>query len=116
MNTTRPSQDPIDLLREFLRFPSVSTQPEHAPDLLACAEWLSELLSASGLTAAVHTTQGSPVVLARIVDEAGGEVKRIHGALGVRNGMQAAMLAKVGLTGPLTVFEGRHGFFAAFVG
>ncbi len=49
-------------------------------------------------------------------DEAGGEVKRIHGALGVRNGMQAAMLAKVGLTGPLTVFEGRHGFFAAFGG
>ena len=49
-------------------------------------------------------------------DEAGGEVKRIHGALGVRNGMQSAMLAKVGLTGPLTVFEGRHGFFAAFGG
>ncbi|MFH1604367.1 MAG: MmgE/PrpD family protein, partial [Pseudomonadota bacterium] len=49
-------------------------------------------------------------------DEAGGEVKRIHGALGVRNGMQAAMLAKVGLTGPLSVFEGRHGFFAAFGG
>jgi 2-methylcitrate dehydratase PrpD len=34
----------------------------------------------------------------------------------VRNGMQAAMLARLGLTGPLTVFEGRHGFFAAFGG
>jgi 2-methylcitrate dehydratase PrpD len=49
-------------------------------------------------------------------DEAGGEVKRIHGAIGARSGMQAAMLAKAGLTGPATVFEGRHGYFAAFGG
>jgi len=49
-------------------------------------------------------------------DQAGGEVKRIHGAIGARNGMQSAMLARVGLTGPLSVFEGRHGFFAAFGG
>ena len=79
MNTTRPSQDPIDLLREFLRFPSVSTQPEHAPDLLACAEWLSELLSASGLTAAVHTTQGSPVVLARTTPDPAKRTVLIYG-------------------------------------
>jgi 2-methylcitrate dehydratase PrpD len=49
-------------------------------------------------------------------DQAGGEVKRIHGAIGARNGMQAAMLAQLGLTGPLSVFEGRHGYFAAFGG
>jgi 2-methylcitrate dehydratase PrpD len=30
--------------------------------------------------------------------------------------MQAAMLAKLGLTGPLSAFEGHHGFFAAFAG
>jgi len=56
--------DPLEKLQEFLRFPSVSTQPEHAPDLLACAEWLRELLSGIGLSATVHTTEGSPVVLA----------------------------------------------------
>lgn len=56
--------DPLQKLQEFLRFPSVSTQPEHAPDLLSCAEWLRELLSSIGLSAAVHTTEGSPVVLA----------------------------------------------------
>ena len=56
--------DPLQKLREFLRFPSVSTQPEHAPDLLSCAEWLRELLSEIGLTSAVHSTPGSPVVLA----------------------------------------------------
>src|SRR5262245_19476037 len=49
-------------------------------------------------------------------DQAGGEEKRLHGAMGARSGMQAAMLAKLGLTGPLSAFEGRHGFFAAFAG
>lgn len=49
-------------------------------------------------------------------DQAGGEEKRIHGAMGARSGMQAAMLAKLGLTGPLSALEGRHGFFAAFAG
>ena len=56
--------DPLEELKAFLRFPSVSTQPEHAPDLLACAEWLRDLLSCIGLRADVHTTEGSPVVLA----------------------------------------------------
>ena len=49
-------------------------------------------------------------------DQSGGEVKRIHGAIGARSGIQAAFLAKAGLTGPLTIFEGRHGIFAAFGG
>ncbi|RPI42525.1 MAG: MmgE/PrpD family protein [Betaproteobacteria bacterium] len=49
-------------------------------------------------------------------DQAGGEVKRIHGAIALRNGMQAAFLAKEGLTGPLSVFEGKRGIFASFGG
>ena len=49
-------------------------------------------------------------------DEGGGEEKRLHGAMGARSGMQAAMQAKLGLTGPISVFEGRHGYFAAFGG
>jgi len=49
-------------------------------------------------------------------DQAGGEVKRIHGAIGLRGGIQAAFMAKEGLTGPLTVFEGRRGIFASFGG
>ena len=56
--------DALGTLQEFLRFPSVSTQPEHAPDLLSCAEWLRELLEGAGLKAEVHSTPGSPVVLA----------------------------------------------------
>ena len=56
--------DSLEELKEFLRFPSISTQPEHAPDLASCAEWLREKLSAIGLAAKVHTTPGSPVVVA----------------------------------------------------
>ena len=55
---------PVEELKAFLRFPSISTQPEHAPDLDSCAEWLREKLSSIGLEAAVHSTPGSPVVVA----------------------------------------------------
>lgn len=55
---------PVEELKAFLRFPSISTQPEHEPDLASCAEWLREKLSDIGLSAAVHSTPGSPVVLA----------------------------------------------------
>ncbi len=57
--------DPLEELKSFLRFPSISTQPEHAPDLATCAEWLWEKLTAIGLTASLHSTPGSPVVVAR---------------------------------------------------
>ena len=49
-------------------------------------------------------------------DQAGGEVKRIHGAIALRSGIQSAFLAKEGLTGPLSVLEGRRGIFASFGG
>ena len=58
------SAEPLDDLKTFLRFPSISTQPDHAPDLIACAEWLSEKLTSIGLNAAVYPTPGSPVVIA----------------------------------------------------
>ena len=56
--------DPLEELKAFLRFPSISTQPEHAPDLASCAEWLREKLATIGLMATVHVTPGSPVVVA----------------------------------------------------
>jgi acetylornithine deacetylase/succinyl-diaminopimelate desuccinylase-like protein len=71
--------DPLQKLQEFLRFPSVSTQPEHAPDLLSCAEWLRELLSGIGLTATVHSTPGSPVVLAATPHDSSKRTVLIYG-------------------------------------
>lgn len=59
------SFDPITTLVEYLRFPSISTQPEHAPDLIQCASWLVELFKKIGLTAAIHQTPGCPIVVAK---------------------------------------------------
>ena len=49
----------------FLRFPSVSAQPQHKRDMLACAEWLAEHCRHIGLDARVCPTHGHPIVLAK---------------------------------------------------
>ena len=36
-------------LQEFIRFPSVSSDPEHAADMRGCAAWLAHHLRAIGL-------------------------------------------------------------------
>lgn len=47
-------------------------------------------------------------------DQTGGEVKRIHAGIAARGGIQAAMLARLGLTGPPTIIEGKRGFCRVF--
>lgn len=49
-------------------------------------------------------------------DQSGGEVKRLHGSLAARAGIEAALLARDGMTGPVTFFEGIHGFYRLFGG
>jgi 2-methylcitrate dehydratase PrpD len=46
--------------------------------------------------------------------QTGGEVKRLHAGIGVSGGIRSERLARLGLTGPATVFEGRRGFLQAF--
>jgi acetylornithine deacetylase/succinyl-diaminopimelate desuccinylase-like protein len=58
----------LEGLMELLRIPSVSTKPEHAPDLARCARSLADTLTKAGLKASVEPTgggKGHPVVLAR---------------------------------------------------
>jgi acetylornithine deacetylase/succinyl-diaminopimelate desuccinylase-like protein len=50
-------------LEAFLRIPSISTQPAHAKDCKAAAEWSAAHLTASGMTATVHATPGHPIVV-----------------------------------------------------
>jgi acetylornithine deacetylase/succinyl-diaminopimelate desuccinylase-like protein len=52
-------------LCELLRFPSVSAQPQHKKDLLACAGWLVNHCRAIGLEARLCHTAGHPIVLAK---------------------------------------------------
>jgi 2-methylcitrate dehydratase PrpD len=44
----------------------------------------------------------------------GAWTKRIHPGLAARNGMEAALLAVEGFTGPRRIFEGRDGFLRAY--
>src|SRR3954463_14249198 len=55
----------LDLLFDFLRFPSVSTDPARKASVAACAEWLRARLTGFGLAAELHPTDGHPVVVAR---------------------------------------------------
>lgn len=52
-------------LCDYLRFPSISAQPQHKKDLLACAEWLVKHCQNIGLEAELHTTPGNPIVIAK---------------------------------------------------
>jgi len=52
-------------LCDYLRFASVSAQPQHKPDLLACAEWLVAHCQNIGLDARVCATAGHPIVVAK---------------------------------------------------
>jgi acetylornithine deacetylase/succinyl-diaminopimelate desuccinylase-like protein len=52
-------------LKDFLRIPSVSTKPEHKPDMERCAAWLVDQLRSAGLRADVAPTAGHPCVLAK---------------------------------------------------
>lgn len=55
----------LDELFTYLRFPSVSTDPRHAGDVQACAEWVKTKFSSLGFQAELHPTPGHPVVVAR---------------------------------------------------
>lgn len=50
-------------LCDFLRIPSISTDPAHAGDCRKAAEWCAEQLSEIGIAAEVHSTRGQPMVL-----------------------------------------------------
>src|ERR1051326_2548137 len=52
-------------LCEYVRFPSVSAQPQHRQDLRACAQWLADHCRQIGLNVELCSTAGNPVVIAR---------------------------------------------------
>src|SRR5438128_3624355 len=55
----------VDQLCEYVRFPSVSAQPQHRQDLQACAQWVVNHCQGIGLETRLCTTQGNPVVVAK---------------------------------------------------
>ena len=55
----------IEELCSYLRFPSVSAQPKHRPDIEAAARWLVEHCQKIGLETTIHETLGNPIVIAK---------------------------------------------------
>lgn len=90
----------------------------HAPKAIggfAAAAVASRLLGhTSALLAQAFAVAGSDASGPMEYDQTGGEVKRLHAGSGARAGVEAALLAMHGLTGPLTIFEGPRGVFALF--
>jgi acetylornithine deacetylase/succinyl-diaminopimelate desuccinylase-like protein len=55
----------LDELTELIAIPSVSTNPENAPDIRRCAEWMKSHLTRIGMqNAQIFPTAGHPVVYA----------------------------------------------------
>ena len=69
----------LALLCDFIRFPSVSTDPSRKAAVSACADWLAAHLQSIGLSSEVRPTPGHPVVLARNVHKAGRPTVLIYG-------------------------------------
>ncbi len=61
-------KNPAQFLEEmvdFLRIPSISTRPEHAPDVQRAAEWLADNMRSGGLeNVTVYQSDGHPLVYA----------------------------------------------------
>lgn len=55
----------LERLMQFLRIPSISTDPAHAGDVRAAAEWLARELTDLGFETRIHDTPGHPMVVAR---------------------------------------------------
>ncbi|MEO6847238.1 MAG: dipeptidase [Chthoniobacterales bacterium] len=73
------NRPPLDYLIDYLRFPSISTQSNHKPDMEACATWLVDLFREMGLEAKIHKTKGHPIVLAKSAKKAGKPTLLIYG-------------------------------------
>ena len=67
-------------LDQFLRIPSVSTLPEHKPDIRRAAEWVSEQLRTVGIDAVrIIETGGHPAVYGEWLKAKGAPTILVYG-------------------------------------
>src|SRR3954469_13169348 len=56
----------VQSLCDFLRIPSIATQPEHAKDVVAAARWVADYFTRMGLKPEIWETPGHPAVFAEV--------------------------------------------------
>ena len=54
----------LEELMEYLRIPSISTEPEHKQDVVRCSEFVVDKLEKAGLSVESIETEGNPLVFA----------------------------------------------------
>ena len=70
----------LESYKDFLRIPSISALPEHAPDVRRAAEWLADALRTAGLeNVAVEETRFHPVVYADWLHAEGAPTVLVYG-------------------------------------
>ncbi|MGA2440715.1 MAG: dipeptidase [Tepidisphaeraceae bacterium] len=75
-------QQAVAALVEFLAIPSVSTKPQHKPDMQRCAQWLADHLAFGGLDVKIIPTgagSGAPIVVAKNKHVAGRATVLLYG-------------------------------------
>lgn len=69
----------LDRLLTFLRFPTISAQPAHTVDMLACADWLRGQFAEAGIAAEILETAGHPAVFAEAGPQDAGVTVLVYG-------------------------------------
>jgi acetylornithine deacetylase/succinyl-diaminopimelate desuccinylase-like protein len=70
----------VEELKEFIRFPSISAIPKHAPDIRKCAQWLADHLARIGLDEVkIVRTKGHPIVYAASTPPHGNSTVLVYG-------------------------------------
>lgn len=69
----------VEELKGLLEIPSVSANPDHAPDCRRCAEWLGDRLRDAGLTVEIAPTAGQPIVMAKNAHQPGRPTVLLYG-------------------------------------
>ncbi|MBP7147892.1 MAG: dipeptidase [Acidobacteria bacterium] len=70
----------LEQLKDLLRIPSISTEPERAGDVRRAAEWVRDRLAAAGCTTAeVHDTPGHPIVYGEWLGHPGRPTVLVYG-------------------------------------
>jgi 2-methylcitrate dehydratase PrpD len=100
-----------------------------APDLVNAGWHAHSVLAnfgAAAVSAKLHKMSADKVLHALAIalshasatteyTKSGGSIKRVHAGIAVRNGIEAARLARVGITGPGRYLTGQKGFFRNFI-